>query len=194
MTRARRLSVCALGGLGPDSSTQQFDQTIEGVIKFVGVRVPIASFEMTEPMERRAQCSGRVNSMVIIEIEPGKRLGYDTNDALDRFFEFGVAGAWISIGGLVQAGICQHGLSPCPADGVNRLVARDTNSGLAQRSGEVFAASQAKQSQEVLITLDVPIESGLTHAQFFGDACKCQRVKAFGISQRSGSRDDATLI
>ena len=194
MTGTRRLEVCALGGLGADSSTQQFDQTIEGVIEFMGVRVSIASFEVAEAMERRAQCSGGVDSMVIIEIKPSERLSDDTNDPLDRFFEFGVPGAWIPVGGLVEAGISQHGLSPCPADGVYRVVARDPNRCLTQRSGEVFAASQAEQSQEVLITLDVPIQSRLTHTQFFGDACKRQRVKSFGIGQRSGSSDDAILI
>ena len=64
-----------------------------------------------------------MHPMVVVEIESGQRLGYDTNNSFDGFFELGVASTWIPVGRLIQARASQHGGPPRPANRVDGFVA-----------------------------------------------------------------------
>ena len=115
--------------LGPDPGTQQFDHSVEGLVEIVRARVPVPGFEVAEPVEGRAERSGRVDPVVLVEIEAGESLGDDRDDALDGILEFGIAGTRVAVGGLVEAGMGGHRRTPGPPDRSHCGIAGHTDRG-----------------------------------------------------------------
>jgi len=132
----------------------------------MGMRMTIARFQMTETMECGSKCPSTVRPMVVVEIKANKCLGDDTNNPFNGFFEFFVTSAWVSICRLVETRIGKHRRTPCPTNRTNGFVAGHTNGCFAERGSKLVATAQAEQTQEILVALDMSIESRLTHAEF----------------------------
>lgn len=154
----------------------------------------VARLEMTESVKCGPQCPCGMHPMVIFEIKAGKSLRNHAHDAFDCLFEFVVTCTRIAVCCLIEAGVGQHGLAPRSANSPNGFVARHTNCGLAERRGKLFAASQTEKPQQILVTLDMAIERGLAHTQFFGDTGERKCVEALGIGERCGCVDYLLLI
>ena len=65
----------------------------------------VPGFEVAEPMKGRAQRPGYVDSVVVVELEPGKTLANDLHYAFDSLFQLFVTSARKAVGGGVKAGM-----------------------------------------------------------------------------------------
>jgi len=155
--------------LGPNTGTQQLDQTIECVVEVMGMGMPVARFEVAKTVERRAKSSGRMNPVIFLEAESSQHLGYHRHDLFHSRFEFRIAGTGVSIGSFVETGVRKHRSPPSTADSGDSFVARDAYGGPAQSRGQTLAPSQTQQPEQILITFDVSVQRWLAHPKLLGN-------------------------
>ena len=74
--------------------------------------------------------------IVGVEVVANKGQAQCVDDCLDSLFEFGVASAWVAVGGGEQAWAFPHCFTPRSAHCPHGVIARNSNSGFAQAVDE----------------------------------------------------------
>ena len=180
--------------LGADASAEQFDEPFERVVQVMGMRVSVARLEMTEAVKSTTQRAGGVYAVIVVEVKAGKGLRDHANDAFDRLFELVVASARVAIGRFVQPRVGHDGLAPGTTDRPDSLVTRHADGRLAEGSGQLFAAAQTQQAQQILIAVDMAVQRRLSHPEFLRNPGQCEGFEPFGVGKRCCSVDDSFLI
>lgn len=135
-----------------------------------------------------------MDAMVFVEIKACEGLGKNEDDSVHCLFQFLIASARVAIGCLIEAGVSHDGCPPRPANGGDRLVARQADRRLAQSSEQAAAATKAEQTQEVLVAIHMPIQRWLAHAEFLGNACQRQCSEALFVDEDARGVHDSILV
>ena len=154
---------------------------LERVIEIVGSGVAVARFEMGEAMERRTKSSRCVYAIIVGELEVGQAEAEHVQDLVDGGLELGITSARVPVGGPVQPGPIQHDLPPGMPERTNGVGATDPDGRIPKAIGEQAPTLEAEQADQVVVTIDVTIEGGLTDAELLGDPGERDRVDSLPV-------------
>ena len=133
-------------------------------------------------------------TLILINAETPQSSRNDRHNPLDRFFEFNVTRAGISVGGGVQTGMSPHHLPPSPPDGYDCVLARYTDGSLSERASEFRSASQSQQFDKIVVPVDMSIKRRLTNTEFISHASERDRVEPFAVCKSRGALNDLRLV
>jgi hypothetical protein len=179
--------------LTSNASTQQFDQTIEGLVEVVWMWVAIAGLEMGKTVKRGAKGPSGMHAVILVEIEPGEGRCKYCHHSVDGHFEFIVASTWKTIGCRIETGVITHHLAPGMADRGNGLVARYADRGVSEFGRKYLAPTQTETSDQITMTVDDSIQRRLAYSKLHGNRGQGDSIEAFGIGEHRGGVNDSLM-